>query len=244
MTRDLCYFYPCPLNAVYGAFVQTAAQKLGKDCKQTPMVSISFGLNFSMKYNMNGGACTIHFMPYQNGTAINIRYSVVQLMGARYKKHAQDLTLYANNILRANAQPAKELSHRWLSLLKMPRQCRSRLLLSISLKRLLRQRIVRLFSSIRRRRDLHRVLSSVLTAESSFLRTRGSAPTAAKKSPFRHLHPLVRTAESPCRQMKNSASDAEQKLINRINKRGDVTEDISAYFFVRTALLYLQLRRR
>ena len=100
MTRDLCYFYPCPLNAVYGAFVQTAAQKLGKDCKQTPMVSISFGLNFSMKYNMNGGACTIHFMPYQNGTAINIRYSVVQLMGARYKKHAQDLTLYANNILR------------------------------------------------------------------------------------------------------------------------------------------------
>ena len=106
MTRDLCYFYPCPLNAVYGAFVQTAAQKLGKDCKQTPMVSISFGLNFSMKYNMNGGACTIHFMPYQNGTAINIRYSVVQLMGARYKKHAQDLTLYANNILRANAQPA------------------------------------------------------------------------------------------------------------------------------------------
>ena len=92
MTRDLCYFYPCPLNAVYGAFVQTAAQKFGKDCKQTPMVSISFGLNFSMKYNMNGGACTIHFMPYQNGTAINIRYSVVQLMGARYKKHAQDLT--------------------------------------------------------------------------------------------------------------------------------------------------------
>ena len=110
MTRDLCYFYPCPLNAVYGAFVQTAAQKLGKDCKQTPMVSISFGLNFSMKYNMNGGACTIHFMPYQNGTAINIRYSVVQLMGARYKKHAQDLTLYANNILRANAQPAKDSS--------------------------------------------------------------------------------------------------------------------------------------
>ena len=88
MTRDLCFFYPCPLNAVYGAFVQTAAQKFGKDCKQTPMVSISFGLNFSMKYNMNGGACTIHFMPYQNGTAINIRYSVVQLMGARYKKHA------------------------------------------------------------------------------------------------------------------------------------------------------------
>ena len=106
MTRDLCYFYPCPLNAVYGAFVQTAAQKFGKDCKQTPMISLSFGLNFSMKYNMNGGACTIHFMPYQNGTAINIRYSIVQLMGARYKKHAQDMTLFANAIIRANAQPA------------------------------------------------------------------------------------------------------------------------------------------
>ena len=223
MTRDLCYFYPCPLNAVYGAFVQTAAQKLGKDCKQTPMVSISFGLNFSMKYNMNGGACTIHFMPYQNGTAINIRYSVVQLMGARYKKHAQDLTLYANNILRANAQPANINVQEFLNYAATQTRAQS---------------------PMAQRRDRHRVLSSVQIAESSFLRTRGSAPTAAKKSPFRHLHPLVRTAESPCRQMKNSASDAEQKLINRINKRGDVTEDISAYFFVRTALLYLQLRRR
>ena len=106
MTRDLCYFYPCPLNVVYGAFVQTAAQKFGKDCKQTPMTALSFGLNFSMKYNMNGGSCTIHFIPYQNGTAINIRYSVVQLLGARYKKHAEDMLLFANQIIRANAQPA------------------------------------------------------------------------------------------------------------------------------------------
>ena len=70
MRRDLVYFYPCPKDAVFNAFLRTANEKFGKNCKKDPNGnSISFGLNFSFRYNMNGGACTIHFMPYQNGTA-------------------------------------------------------------------------------------------------------------------------------------------------------------------------------
>lgn len=105
MRRDLAYFYPVPVQAVYNAYSQSAMQKFGKDCKHNPPLSLSFGLNYSFKYNMNGGSCTIHFMPYQNGTAINIRYTIIQAFGARYGSHAQELNSFAASILRVNPQP-------------------------------------------------------------------------------------------------------------------------------------------
>lgn len=94
------------MGDVFNAFIQAANQKFGKDCRiVTEGKTLSFGLNYSFKYNMNGGSVTVHFMPYQNGTALNLRYSVVQLMGARYKAHARDLTLYTDSVLGAQAQP-------------------------------------------------------------------------------------------------------------------------------------------
>lgn len=101
MRRDLVYFYPLPINQVYDAFTQAANQKFGKSCKFDPYKTLSFALNFSFKYNMNGGSLTAHFMPYQNGTAIDLRYSIVQMVGARYKAHARDYILFINNIVRA-----------------------------------------------------------------------------------------------------------------------------------------------
>ena len=104
MRRDLCYFYPLPVEQVYEAFVQAANQKFGKNCRVDPCKTINFGLNFSFKYNMNGGSMTLHFMPYQNGTAINLRYTIVQAMGARYKAHARDFTMFVNGILKSQGQ--------------------------------------------------------------------------------------------------------------------------------------------
>jgi len=51
------------------------------------------------KYNFNGGACTLHFMPYQGGSAVSMRFSIAQLAGARYEKYAQDLTEAAANVI-------------------------------------------------------------------------------------------------------------------------------------------------
>lgn len=104
MRRDLVYYYPLPVEPVYEAFVQAATQKFGKNCKLVPCKNMTFGLNFSLKYNMNGGSLTLHFMPYQNGTAIDLRYSIVQLMGARYKAHARDLILFTDSVLRIPGQ--------------------------------------------------------------------------------------------------------------------------------------------
>ena len=104
MRRDLCYFYPVPVEPVFDAFVQAAKQKFGKNCKIDAYKTLSFGLDYSFRYNMNGGSLTLHFMPYNNGTAIDMRYTVVQLMGARYQKHADDVLIFVNAILGAQAQ--------------------------------------------------------------------------------------------------------------------------------------------
>lgn len=100
MKRDIVYYYERPLNNVFAAFVQAANQQFGKNCKIDQGKTIRFALNYSFKYNMNGGAVTAHFMPYQNGTAINLRYTVVQLFGARYRQHAEDLTGFVNGLLQ------------------------------------------------------------------------------------------------------------------------------------------------
>lgn len=105
MKRDLCYYYPAPVQPVFDAFVQAANQKFGKNCQVNMFKTISFGLDYSFKYNMNGGSLTLHFMPYNSGTAIDMRYTVVQLMGARYQKHANDVLAFTNTVLGVQAQP-------------------------------------------------------------------------------------------------------------------------------------------
>lgn len=106
MRRDLCYFYPVDVCTLYNVYLTAASNPpFDKTCKQTPYHTISFGLNYSLKYNMNGGACTLHFIPWQNGSAINMRFSIVQSLGARYKAYAEDLN---NCVAKLLGIPGKE----------------------------------------------------------------------------------------------------------------------------------------
>lgn len=107
MTKDLFFYYPCDPLTVYSAYLRTANEQFSKQCREDIRgVVFSFGLDYSFKYNMNGGACTIHFLPYQGGTAVAIRYTVVQLFGARISRHSTDITTYADNLLGVKNQPA------------------------------------------------------------------------------------------------------------------------------------------
>ncbi len=103
MRRDLCFFFPKPVPEVFNAYMQAIKAVFDKDGSPEPYHTISFGLNFSMRYNMNGGACNLHFMPTQGGTAIDVRYSVAQLAGARYEAHCKAMNTYAENLLRVSA---------------------------------------------------------------------------------------------------------------------------------------------
>ncbi|MBQ8586915.1 MAG: lipocalin family protein [Oscillospiraceae bacterium] len=92
-------FYKKDVPRVYQAYVEAINQRFGKDCSGQPYHTINFGLSFSFKYHMNGGACTVRLIPYKDGTAVNLRYSIAQAMGARYEKHSDDLNDYVSNIL-------------------------------------------------------------------------------------------------------------------------------------------------
>lgn len=107
MRRDVCYYFASDVQTIYNAYLTAATNApFKRGCAQTPHSVISFGLNYSMKYNMNGGSCTIHFMPYNNGTAVNLRFSIVQLAGARYEKYANDLTNAATAVCNVHASRA------------------------------------------------------------------------------------------------------------------------------------------
>lgn len=92
MRRDIGYYIEADVKTVYEAYLKAATNKpFERSCKQEPYHTIAFGVNYSFKYNMNGGACNIHFMPHGSGTAVNIRFSIAQGVGARCEKYAQDL---------------------------------------------------------------------------------------------------------------------------------------------------------
>ena len=105
MRRDVCYFFPADVPSVYNAYLAAATNaQFRRQCNETPYHTIGFGLNFSMKYNMNGGSCILHFMPMQGGTGVDLRFTIAQLAGARYERYATDLTNTAAAILRLPSQ--------------------------------------------------------------------------------------------------------------------------------------------
>ena len=92
MRRDIGFYVAAPIEKVYQSYLSAAAGKpFNRSCAQEPYHTISFGLNFSFKYNINGGSCTIHFAPDGAGTAVNFRFSIVQMAGARCARYAQDM---------------------------------------------------------------------------------------------------------------------------------------------------------
>lgn len=103
MKRDLFHYFESDVKTVYAAYVKAAKEKFGKDCSATPYHTISFGLNYSFKYNMNGGACHIHFIPYKTGTAVGLRYTIVQMFGARYEAHDSDMVDFVIKEIGAKA---------------------------------------------------------------------------------------------------------------------------------------------
>ncbi len=108
MRRDVCYYFAADVATVFNAYVAAAENPpFKRECTKEPYHTFSFGLNFSMKYNMNGGACVLHFIPHQGGTAVDLRFVVAQLWGARYERYAKDLTDRAAAILRLPPQETK-----------------------------------------------------------------------------------------------------------------------------------------
>ena len=108
MRRDIGFYLEARVDQVYQAYLNAASNPpFERDCTQEPYHTISFGVNYSFKYNMNGGSCNIHFAPSGTGTAVNMRFSLAQAAGARYEKYANDLNSAMQNYLHVAPRPAE-----------------------------------------------------------------------------------------------------------------------------------------
>ena len=108
MRRDVNFYVEASVEQVYKAYLSAATNEpFERDCTEEPYHTISFGVNYSFKYNMNGGACNIHFMPYGTGTAVNIRFSLAQAAGARCEKYAANLNEAMQRYLPVTPQAAQ-----------------------------------------------------------------------------------------------------------------------------------------
>ena len=93
MRRDVCYIVDADVKSVYEAYLKAAQNPpFERTCKQEPYHTFNFGVNYSWKYNMNGGSCILHFIPYEGGTAVDLRFSLAQAGGGKCEQYAQDLT--------------------------------------------------------------------------------------------------------------------------------------------------------
>ncbi|MBR5518705.1 MAG: zinc ribbon domain-containing protein [Clostridia bacterium] len=100
MRRDICYYFEADVRSVYNAFYAAATNPVfRRECKSEPYHSLSFGLGASFKFNMNGGACIIHFIPCNTGTAVDLRFTLAQVLGARYGAYAKQLSAEVSRLL-------------------------------------------------------------------------------------------------------------------------------------------------
>ena len=106
MRRDIGFYIEANIEQVYKAYLNAAINEpFERECKEEPYHTISFGINFLFKYNMNGGSCNIHFMPSGSGTAVKMRFSIAQAVGARYEKYAEDLNTAMQAFLPVTPRP-------------------------------------------------------------------------------------------------------------------------------------------
>ena len=107
MRRDIGFYVEANIARVYEAYLNAATHApFERSCKEEPYHTFSFGVNYSFKYNMNGGSCNLHFMPYGTGTAVNIRFSLAQGFGARCEKYADELNNAMQRYLPVAPRPA------------------------------------------------------------------------------------------------------------------------------------------
>ena len=111
MRRDLYHYFNEQIETVFNAYAKVLSEPpFGKAPATTPYSMITFGIGYSFKYNMNGAAVHIHFARKGNGTAVQVRYTIVQLFGARYQAYDNLLTSKVELALGARSQAMSPLS--------------------------------------------------------------------------------------------------------------------------------------
>lgn len=101
MNKSFNFYYSIDLPKLYRAYENAIKYLFKKNSSTQDPRILSFPLDFSLKYNMNGGTCNVVFSSLDfNSTRVEIKYSVLQASGARCKAHADDLINQVAQILQ------------------------------------------------------------------------------------------------------------------------------------------------
>ena len=83
MKKEICHYYPKPKEVVFLSYERAVNELLGAKIEKTPNESLIFDLEYSVKYNINGGGCHIRFAAYNGGTLVELKFVLAQATGAR-----------------------------------------------------------------------------------------------------------------------------------------------------------------
>ena len=105
MRRDLFHYFEADLITVFKGFKDAIQYdfKTSEEVKEYYEIKGGLPWGWFNKYNMNGGVFVVHFMPYETGTAIAIRY-VFAKFGARYGAYDQDLIRFVEKRIAIKAK--------------------------------------------------------------------------------------------------------------------------------------------
>ena len=105
MRKDICrYFEGADIDSVFKAYMASIKQNFTPKCSTRSNDFIRFKYSASLRYNMNGGVCSLYLMPYKEGTAVCIRYTIYQAVAGFYQKHEQDMLYTAENLLHVKGE--------------------------------------------------------------------------------------------------------------------------------------------
>lgn len=91
MRKDVTHFYEKPIPEVFYAYHKFIVEKMHANPRVEPFHTISSAVGM--------GAMTLHFIPYQNGTAIDIRYSLALVNGSVVEEIDYSITKEIVNFL-------------------------------------------------------------------------------------------------------------------------------------------------
>ncbi|MBO4540492.1 MAG: zinc ribbon domain-containing protein [Bacilli bacterium] len=93
MRRDVFHHYEEDLQTVFEAYASALEKPpFKKKPYVEPFEMITFGIGYSFKFNMNGGSVHIHFAEKDGGTDVQVHFTILQLLGARYQAYDDLLT--------------------------------------------------------------------------------------------------------------------------------------------------------
>ena len=100
MRRDLFHTFDHDVKTVFEAYEQVIKTYFKRSPRPIAYELITYDIGYCFKYNINGGQINIHFSVDRGKTFVQVRYTIIQLIWARYETYDKALTMEVMKVLK------------------------------------------------------------------------------------------------------------------------------------------------